>query len=97
MGKEQKQTMNKRIYVKVNSAFDETGYMRPVSIIWGDKVLPIESIRDFRPAASRIGRDLPGDCYTVMINGEEKNLFFQKTDPLFPSKVGRWFVEGTVS
>lgn len=83
-----------RIYVKVNSAFDETGYMRPVSIIWGNKVLPIEAVRDFRPAASKIGCSLPGDCYTVVINGEERNLFFQKTDPLFPSKVGRWFVEG---
>lgn len=85
-----------RIYVKVASIFDKTGYMLPTSIIWDNgKVYPIESVRDFRPAASIIGSNLPGDCYTVMIHGQEKHLFFEKTDPLFSSKVGRWFVEST--
>lgn len=82
-----------RVYVKVESSFDETGYMRPKSMVWNGKILPIESIRDFRPASSQAGRGLPGDCYTVVIGGEEKHLFFEKTDPLFPSRVGRWFVE----
>lgn len=86
--------MKDRIYVKVKSAFDETGYMYPVSIVLGNKVLPVESIRDYRPATSKIGCNQPGDCYTVIINGEEKNLFFQKTDPLFSAKVGRWFIDG---
>lgn len=85
--------MKKRVYVKVNSTFDETGYMRPVSLIWGKRELQIDTVRDFRPVASQAGKDLPGDCYTVVIDGEEKHLFFQKTDPRFTSTVGRWFVE----
>lgn len=83
----------KRIYVKVDSRFDETGTMMPTALIWKNgKIYKIDSIRDYRPAASQIGKDLPGDCYTVVIGGKEKHLFFQKADPLFPSKVGRWFV-----
>lgn len=82
-----------RVYVKVDSAFDETGYMRPKSMVWNGKVLPIEAVRDFRPASSQAGCRLPGDCYTVVIGGEEKHLFFEKTDPLFSSRFGRWFVE----
>lgn len=82
-----------RVYVKVNSSFDETGYMQPQSMIWNGRVLPIESVRDFRPASSIAGSNLPGDCYTVVIGGKEKHLFFEKTDPIFPSRVGRWFVE----
>lgn len=83
----------KRIYVKVDSRFDETGAMIPTALIWGNgKVYKIDGVRDFRPAASLIGQDLPGDCYTVLIDGQEKHLFFQRTDPVFSSKVGRWFV-----
>lgn len=85
--------MAQRVYVKVDSTFDETGYMTPKSMIWKGKVLPIESVIDFRPAVSEAGRNLPGDCYTIKVNGEEKHLFFQKTDLLFPSRCGRWFVE----
>lgn len=85
----------KRTYVKVRSDFDETGFVVPKYIIWGNKVLPIEDIRDFKPADSPIGHGLPGSCYVVVIQGEEKHLFFQKTDPRFSSRVGRWFVEST--
>ena len=82
-----------RIYVKVNSDFDSTGYMQPRSITWSDgRVFKIDEVRDFRPASS-IARGLPGDCYTVVIKGEMRHLFFERTDPLFASKVGRWFVE----
>ena len=81
------------IYVKVDSSFDETGAMMPTALIWKNgKVYKIDSIRDYRPAASQIGKDLPGDCYTVVIGGQKKHLFFQKADLLFPSKIGRWFV-----
>ena len=78
-----------RIFVKVTSIFDSTGYMH----IWKDgRVFKIESIKDFRPASS-ISKNLPGDCYTVIIKGEEKHLFFERTDPLFSGRVCRWFVE----
>lgn len=91
---EKNHASDKRVYVKVESRFDETGTMVPTALIWENgKVYKIDSVTDFRPASSVIGRNLPGDCYTVMIKGREKHLFFEKADPLFPSKVGRWFVE----
>lgn len=84
-----------RTYVKVNSDFDSTGFMQPRSITWKDgRVFQIEAVKDFRPASS-IARGLPGDCYTVVIKGETKHLFFERSDPLFATKVGRWFVETT--
>lgn len=80
-----------RIYVKVTSVFDATGYMQPNAIIWSDgRTFPIEEIRDFHPAD-----DINGDCYTVVIKGQEKHLFFERTDPRFTNRLGRWFVEGT--
>lgn len=80
-----------RVYVKVTSDFDSTGYMQPRAITWTDgRTFRIEAVRDFRPATT-LGRS--GSCYTVLINGEEKHLFFEKTSDLFESRVGRWFVE----
>ncbi len=82
-----------KIYVKVNSDFDSTGYMQPRSIIWSDgRVFPIEQVRDFRPAAMlESGRS--GDCYTVIVHGQERHLFFERFDPQFAGRFGRWFVE----
>ena len=86
-----------RIYVKVNSDFDSTGYMQPRSIIWQDgRVFPIDSVRDFRPASS-LDQSLPGDCYTVVIKGETKHLFFERSQDRFASHFGRWFVESVSS
>lgn len=83
----------KRIYVKVNSDFDSTGYMVPRTITWSDgRTFRIDSVKDFRPA-STLGSDHRGDCYTVIIRGEEKHLFFEKTSSMFASRFGRWFVE----
>lgn len=86
----------KRVYVKVTSEFDSTGYMQPVSIIWADgRTFPIEKVRDFRPAGM-IMNNLPVDCFTVLIQGREKLLFFEYIDPRFTGRFGRWFVEKTV-
>ena len=82
-----------RTYVKVTSVFDATGFMQPKDIIWNDGHIDIiERVKDFRPA-SCIERGLPGDCYTVVIDGENRHLFFQRTDSRFASTFGRWFVE----
>ncbi|MQN02064.1 MAG: hypothetical protein DUD27_02735 [Lachnospiraceae bacterium] len=83
---------SKRIYVTVESVFDQTGYMQPVSITWNHHVIPVQ-VRDFRPAASMAGEGKSGDCYTVLIGSQEKHLFFERASHLFPSRVGRWFVE----
>ena len=82
-----------RIYVKVNSDFDATGYMQPRSITWSDgKAFMIEAVKDYRPAACyRQGAE--GSCYTVTIKGQERHLFFEWTNSSFASRVARWYVE----
>ena len=86
-----------RVYVKVNTDFDSTGYMRPRSIVWSDgRIFNIDEVKDFRPA-STLSKNHGGDCYTIVIRGEEKLLFFEKTSEYFASRVGRWFVECPVS
>jgi len=85
-----------RIYVKVVSDFDRTGYMQPRAIVWQDgRVFRIDEVKDFRPAAC-VDRSLPGDCYTVVIRGETRHLFFERANGRFPSRVGRWFVESAL-
>ena len=82
-----------RVYVKVNSDFDSTGAVTPKAIIWSDgRIFKIDSVRDFRPA-STLGESRSGDCYTVLIRGEERQLFFERTSTLFGSRLGRWWVE----
>ncbi len=84
---------NQRIYVTVTSAIDQTGFMQPKEITWEDgRTFQIDAVRDFRPA-SAIGMHLAGDCYTVVIRGQTRHLFFERSDPAFSSFVGRWFVE----
>ena len=67
-----------KVYVKVTSDFDATGYMQPRQITWGDgRTYPIEQVRDFRPANTIA--DMPGDCYTIMVKGQERCLFFERS------------------
>ena len=82
-----------RVYVKVNSDFDATGYIQPKSITWTDgRTFTIDAIRDYRPAAVyRQGAE--GACYTVVIKGEERRLFFEWTNSAFASHIARWYVE----
>ena len=83
----------KRTYVKVISVFDNTGFMQPKKIIWDSgKVSEIEKVQDFRPSTC-IERGLPGDCYTIVIGGEKRLLFFERSDKRFASTFGRWFFE----
>ena len=85
--------VSERIYVKVTSDFDSTGFMQPRSITWKDgRVFKIDRVTDFRPASS-VGMRFRGDCYTVVIKNERKHLFFERADPNYDNSVGRWFVE----
>lgn len=82
-----------RVYVEVSARFDSTGYMQPVAVTWSDgRTFPINKVRDFRPAGM-MGNDLSVDCFTVLIQGKEKLLFFEHIDPRFTGRLGRWFVE----
>lgn len=82
-----------RTYVEVTATFDSTGYMQPVAVTWLDgRTFSIEKAQDFRPAGI-MGNDLSVDCFTVLIQGKEKLLFFEHIDPRFTGRLGRWFVE----
>ena len=84
----QKHHAIERVYVSVSSIFDSTGYMQPTSITWTDgRTFPIEAsgITVLRmPPIRLLYRHHPGPGETSV---------FERTDPLFPSRVGRWFVE----
>ena len=85
-----------KVYVKVNSDFDSTGYMQPKSITWKDgRTFIIEAVKDYRPAAV-YRKGVEGACYTVMIKGEERHLFCEWTNSAFASRVARWYVEAPV-
>lgn len=82
-----------KVYVKVTSETDKTGYVVPTSITWADgREYRIENVKDFRPADT-VGSDLSGDCYTVVIKGQMKHLFYEHLDRHFNGRHGRWFVE----
>ena len=82
-----------RVYVKVTSDFDSTGYMQPRLITWTDgRVFKIDNVKDFRPAGSDTNNSFC-DCYTVVIKGEVKYLFFEKANAHHVSRFGRWYVE----
>ena len=79
-----------RVYVTVTSDFDQTGYMQPRSITWPDgRLFSIDDVRAFRPA----GSGLPLDCYTVVIRGKERRLYFEHAAGPCACRLGRWFVE----
>lgn len=83
-------------YVPVTVYFDHDGIMHPRAIEWGEDgtQYKISRVKDIRPAASmKVGGG--GDRYTVVINGHETYLFFERaTDTSGHNPViGRWFVE----
>lgn len=81
-----------RIYVKVSSDFDSTGYMQPRSITWADgRTFKIDTVRDIR-SANAAGVNIEGNCYTVVIAGKEKLLFFERSR-ISSTCFGRWFVQ----
>ena len=64
-----------KVYVKVNSDFDATGYMQPCKITWSDgRTYPIEQVRDFRPANTIA--DLPGGLLYCHYQGAGAEFVF---------------------
>ena len=89
-----------RVYVKVNTEFDVTGYMLPRAITWEDgRIFQIEAIQDCRPAAALHGNTRIPDtsCYTVVVKGKTKYLFFELGSPRQTVCFGRWYVERTIA
>ncbi len=85
--------MENRVYVSVDVCFDIYGQMLPKNIKWEDgSVYSIDKVTDIRQAyAAKAGSS--GDRYTIMINGKEKYLFFERSPALSGNLLGSWFVE----
>lgn len=81
-----------RVYVKVNSEFDSTGYMHPKTIEWEDgRIFQIDEV--ISSTASGYSIHKRGSCYTVKIRNKTIYLFFEMVDSMFPSRLGRWYIE----
>ena len=82
-----------KVYVKVNVDCDSRGYMIPKKITWSDgRTFIIDKVNDRCPA-STIMKGRTGECYTIVVHGKERYLFFERANELFKSVVGRWYVE----
>ena len=82
-----------KVYVKVAVYFNEEGVMLPRALTWEDgHTYQIDRVVDIRPAyAAKAGGQ--GDRYTVMMRGQRRFLFFERTTNLTGNIIGRWFVE----
>ena len=82
-----------KAYVHVSVDFDDTGRMRPTSILWEDGThYEIDRVLDVRPAfAARAGGQ--GDRYTIRLGEQITYLFFEHNVDYGSHIPGRWFVE----
>ena len=85
--------MNIKVYVAVTVTMDEEGRMLPKMLVWEDgRKSLIDKVTDIRQAAAmKAGGQ--GDRYTVIINGQQSHLFFERSTNLSGNVIGRWFVE----
>ena len=88
--------MNIKVYVDVDASFRQDGFMIPTSLVWEDGTrYYIDKVTDIRQAAAmKAGGQ--GDRYTIIINGRQSYLFFERTANLSGNVIGRWFVERKV-
>jgi len=85
--------MNVKVYVQVNADFRPDGLMLPRELTWEDgEKYTIDRVIDIQQAtAMKAGGQ--GDRYTIMINGHQSYLFFERSPNLTGNNIGRWFVE----
>ena len=86
-----------KVYVEVVVDFGENGVMLPREIIWNDGVrFAIDRVKQICQAASRkVGGQ--GDRYTIMVQGRETYLFFERSTDLTGPCIGKWFVEKKIA
>ena len=82
-----------KVYVAVRAEFTEDGTMLPRELTWEDgEKFEIDRIIDIRQApALKAGGQ--GDRYTIMVQGKQSYLFFERSTNLTGNVIGRWFVE----
>ena len=85
-----------KAYVGVNAEFNSDGVMFPRSLIWEDGITyEIDRVIDIRPSfAAKAGGQ--GDRYTIMVQGQRRYLFFERSTNVKGNVIGRWFVERRV-
>ena len=85
--------MEVKVYVSVNADFREDGLIIPRSITWenGQKY-SIDRVYDVRQAAA-LKAGGQGDRYSIIVNGRQSYLFFERNSSLSGNNIGRWFVE----
>jgi len=84
---------NPKVYVAVRAEFKEDGIMLPRELTWEDgEKYAIDRVLDIRQApALKAGGQ--GDRYTILVNGKQSYLFFERSTNLTGNIIGRWFVE----
>ncbi len=83
----------RKVYVGVEAEITRTGRMLPRILIWpDDRRYEIDSVKRVRSAPALKAGGV-GDRYTVMINGQERDLFFEHNPDAYSAVLGRWFVE----
>ncbi|MBR1810122.1 MAG: hypothetical protein IJ766_00540 [Clostridia bacterium] len=82
-----------KVYVAVKADFREDGTMLPREIQWEDgEIFKIDRIKHIcQAAALKAGGQ--GDRYTIITQGHETFLFFERSAELTGNNIGRWFVE----
>ena len=82
-----------KVYVPVKASFDADWNILPTEITWEDgRRYQIDRVIKIRQAAAmRSGGQ--GDRYTIMINGRQSYLYFERSADLTGRNLGKWFVE----
>ena len=86
-----------KVYVDVTVHFREDGVMLPKDITWEDgRRYEIDHVTDIRQAAAmKAGGQ--GDRYTILVNGQQCYLYFERNSSLSGNNIGRWFVERKIA
>lgn len=84
---------NTKVYVPVLASFDEDGRMIPRIIIWEDgHSYKIDKVTNIVQSAAMKSSG-QGDRYTIVVNGKQSYIFFERTTNITGNIIGRWFVE----
>lgn len=84
---------NSKVYVAVKVEFRQDGQMLPRFLTWEDgSEYEIDRVMDIRQGyAAKAGGQ--GDRYTIIVNGRQTYLYFERATRLTGNIIGRWFVE----
>lgn len=77
----------------VDLRIDKDGHMRPYRLVWEDGIAyEIDKVLGCRPGyAAKAGGQ--GDKYTILVTGQRRYLYFERSPNLSGNVIGRWFVE----